>query len=767
MRLDPGAVFAGYTIERELGVGGMGRVYLAAHPRLERRIALKILNEDAARDAGVRARFDREAALVARLEHPHIVPIYDRSGPDDETPWICMKFVNGGDAATLTATARGGVRAEVALNLLTDAARALDYAHRHGILHRDVKPANILIDRSDDDADRAVLSDFGIARAFDDSLTVTHLVATLAYTAPERFNGDPADHRADIYSLGCTFYEILTGRKPFPHRDPAPVIAAHMHTPPPRPTDLRPDLPPALNNVIATALAKDPRNRYPTCTALATAARAVLNQAAHPTRVRRPGSPSLTEQSGPRPVPDPTPLPFSTEHDETLPYPSDPAAHTPMPGSPGGNAPPTAEHSANPASVPGRDPSRRTGQQPPGQAGYNEAGARAIIGRASSGPPTTGDPLPEALRGRLNDPRPEVREDAVHTLGSLLTTPPTAQASAARDALTAVAANDVPRVSAAARRELVLSESGSPRAGSAEQGPTTPNRERFVRICNWVAVIAVVLGGVLVLWSGGATFATYSYSGIGFPHPYDIGLVLTHGEFYVRALGIGALAAGAIACARRFVFGRRIGPEAGAAALAGFGLAALWGVVAFAELPAWMASSGSDLSVATGYRLLVGGQAAIVAGGAVAAVALLTGWRREFEFRSPRDGFGIASAALGGIGSVALLLAHAPIDERAALSPGYAWQFATAALFAAAVPIGAAFLLPRRISGAIVLGWAVGGALLAVFLVTQSLVVDTNTGALSIDTYMIAPTVFAVTLPVLAAVNFVAVRRAERRPATS
>ncbi|MGV9411721.1 protein kinase domain-containing protein [Nocardia sp. NPDC003693] len=686
MRLDPGAVFAGYTIERELGVGGMGRVYLAAHPRLERRIALKILNEDAARDAGVRARFDREAALVARLEHPHIVPIYDRSGPEDETPWICMKFVNGGDAATLTATARGGVRAEVALNLLTDAARALDYAHRHGILHRDVKPANILIDRSDDDADRAVLSDFGIARAFDDSLTVTHLVATLAYTAPERFNGDPADHRADIYSLGCTFYEILTGRKPFPHRDPAPVIAAHMHTPPPRPTDLRPDLPPALNNVIATALAKDPRNRYPTCTALATAARAVLNQAAHPTRVRRPGSPSPTERSGPRPMPDPTPLPFSTEHDETLPYPSDPAARTPMPGSPGapgGNAPPTAEHSANPTPAPVRDSSPRTGQ----------------------------------------------------------------------------------RVSAAAGRELPPSESGP--AVSPEQGPTTPNRERFVRICNWVATIAVVLGGALVLWSGGATFATYSYSGIGFPHPYDIGLVLTHGDFYVRALGFGALAAGVIAYARRFVFGRRIGQEACAAMLAGFGLAALWGVVAFAELPAWMASSGSDLSVATGYRLLVGGQAAIAASGAVAAVALLTGWRREFEFRSPRDGFGIASAVLGGIGSVALLLAHAPIDERAALSPGYAWQFATAALFAAAVPIGAAFLLPRKISGAIVLGWAVGGALLAVFLVTQSLVVDTNTGAVSIDTYMIAPAVFAVTLPVLAAVNLVAVRRAERRPATS
>ncbi|MFE6864692.1 protein kinase [Nocardia sp. NPDC057668] len=648
MRLDPGAVFAGYTIERELGVGGMGRVYLAGHPRLERRIALKILNDDAARDAGVRARFDREAALVARLEHPHIVPIYDRSGPDDENPWICMKFVNGGDAADLMAAARGHVPAEVAVHLLTDAARALDYAHRHGILHRDVKPANILIDRSDDDADRAVLSDFGIARAFDDSLTVTHLVATLAYTAPERFNGDPADHRADIYSLGCTFYEILTGRKPFPHRDPAPVIAAHMHTPPPRPTDLRPDLPPALNNVIATALAKDPRNRYPTCTDLATAARAVLDQATHPTRIRRPttpGSPASTEQSGPRPTPDPTPLP-TAEHDETLPYPpdrSDSAARTPMPGPPGapsGNAPATAE--------------------------------------------------------------------------------------------------------------------------SAVPVPTTPNRERFVRICNWVSGIAVLLGGVLALWSGGETFAIYSYQGISYGHPYGIGLVLNHGDFYVRALGFGAVVTGALACDQKVLFGRRIGREVCSALLIGFGLAALWGVIAFAALPGWMASSGSDLEVATGYKLLVGGQALIVAGGVAGVVALLAGWRREIEFRSPRDGFGIAGAILGGVGSAALLLAHSPIDERAALSPGYSWQFTTAALFAAVVPIAAAFLMPRRIFGAIVLGWAVGGALLTVFLVTQSLVVDTNTAAVSIDNYMVAPAIFGVTLVALAVVSLVAVRRAGR-----
>ncbi|WP_460718319.1 serine/threonine-protein kinase [Nocardia heshunensis] len=281
MRLDPGADFAGFGIERVLGAGGMGVVYLARHPRLDRHVALKVfggagVGPAMSLDSPGRARFDREAALAARLEHPDIVPIYDRSAPGDEIPWLCMRYISGGDIAALLSSAGGRLHAPDAVRLITDAGHALDYAHRHGVLHRDVKPANILVDVSDRDGGRAVLTDFGIARAFDDTLTLTGTTATVAYAAPERFGEAPADHRADIYSLGCTFYEILTGSRPFPRSDHAAVISAHLTAPPPRPTDLVPDLPPALDEVIATALAKLPGDRYPDCSALAEAAHLAL-----------------------------------------------------------------------------------------------------------------------------------------------------------------------------------------------------------------------------------------------------------------------------------------------------------------------------------------------------------------------------------------------------------------------------------------------------------------------------------------------------------
>lgn len=282
MRLDPGADFAGFRIERVLGAGGMGVVYLARHPRLDRDVALKVFGGMAVGsamplDSKGRARFDREAALAARLEHPDIVPIYDRSAPQDEIPWLCMRYINGGDVTALIERAGGRLAAADAVRLIEDAGSALDYAHRQGVVHRDVKPANILVDLSVREGGRAVLTDFGIARAFDDTLTLTGTTATVAYAAPERFGETPADHRADIYSLGCAFFEILTGRVPFPRSDQAAVISAHLTAPPPRPSELWPDLPAGLDEVIATAMAKDPEDRYPDCTTFAAAARAALD----------------------------------------------------------------------------------------------------------------------------------------------------------------------------------------------------------------------------------------------------------------------------------------------------------------------------------------------------------------------------------------------------------------------------------------------------------------------------------------------------------
>lgn len=294
MRLDPGTMFAGYAIERILGVGGMGAVYLARHPRLERLVALKVLDGVPGDDALARTRFEREAALVARLDQPNIVPVYDCGIADSGAMWISMKYIDGGDTAHLIAGAGGRVPAARAVQLIADAAHGLDYAHRHGILHRDVKPANILIERGDHGAERAVLTDFGIARAFDDAQTMTGTTATFAYVAPERFTGESVDNRADVYSLGCTLYELLTGRTPFPRPNQAAVITAHLNDIPPRPTAIQPGLPAGLDAVIAIAMAKRPADRYPTCTALAEAGQRVISDARQPTVFNPHGVPPMS-----------------------------------------------------------------------------------------------------------------------------------------------------------------------------------------------------------------------------------------------------------------------------------------------------------------------------------------------------------------------------------------------------------------------------------------------------------------------------------------
>ncbi|MFI1917902.1 serine/threonine-protein kinase [Nocardia sp. NPDC020380] len=266
MQLGAGANFAGHTIERKLGAGGMGVVYLARHPRLNRSVALKVLTESKAGDAGVRSRFEREIELITALDHPNIVPVYDR-GAEGDTLWVSMKYIAGGDVSSLL-DREGPLDPTRAVRLLTDAAAGLQHAHAHGIVHRDVKPANLLLE-SDGAHERALVADFGIARTSDATITASGFLASFAYTAPERFSGDIADHRSDIYSLGCTLFQMLTGRTPFPARDQAAIMAAHLTAPPPRPSTLRPTLPAGLDAVIAKSLAKRPQDRYPNCAAMA------------------------------------------------------------------------------------------------------------------------------------------------------------------------------------------------------------------------------------------------------------------------------------------------------------------------------------------------------------------------------------------------------------------------------------------------------------------------------------------------------------------
>ncbi|MGV9482962.1 serine/threonine-protein kinase, partial [Gordonia aichiensis] len=225
--LDRDDVFAGYTIERLLGRGGMGSVYLARHPRLPRRTAMKLLNRELFDDTEIRARFEREADLVSRLDHPNIVTVYDR-GLDDEQLWISMQFIDGIDAASVDPQTLPPARA---LQIVKETADALDYAHGMGVLHRDVKPANILLARSGAGrGERVYLTDFGIARLRDDTGHLTQtgtFTATLAYASPEQLTGAALDHRSDQYSLACTLYSLLTGSGPFTATNPAAVIQGH------------------------------------------------------------------------------------------------------------------------------------------------------------------------------------------------------------------------------------------------------------------------------------------------------------------------------------------------------------------------------------------------------------------------------------------------------------------------------------------------------------------------------------------------------------
>ncbi|MGK8491333.1 serine/threonine-protein kinase [Nocardia asiatica] len=272
-RLLPGTIFAGYRIERVLGSGGMGTVYVALHPRLPRRDALKVLSAEYSMDPEFRARFVREAELAARLDHPNIIGVYDR-GVEHGRLWIAMRFMDGSDATTLIRRREAAPPHRV-LHVITAAARGLDHAHRAGMLHRDVKPANILIEPVPGRPDRVAITDFGIAKAAAGMTSLTQagsILATLAYAAPEQLTGAAVDHRADVYALGCTLYELLTGAKPFPRATTDAVIAAHLQDPPPRPTATVPELPTRIDDVIARALAKDPQRRYQSCGALAEAA---------------------------------------------------------------------------------------------------------------------------------------------------------------------------------------------------------------------------------------------------------------------------------------------------------------------------------------------------------------------------------------------------------------------------------------------------------------------------------------------------------------
>jgi serine/threonine protein kinase len=265
--LRAGHVFAGYRISRVLGPGGMGAVYLATHPRLPREEVLKVLPAHLTADLEFRGRFEREAELAAGLSHPHIVGIHDRGEADGQF-WISMDYVAGTDAARLLSEHYpDGMPLTEALPIITAIGSALDYAHYRGLLHRDVKPANILLTDPDAQGRQVYLAGFGIARLIDDAagMTETNItVGTVCYAAPEQLRGEAIDGRADQYALACTAFHVLTGVPPYGDANPTVVIGRHMNAPVPSIGTHRPELA-ALDPVFAAAMAKERSARFGSC----------------------------------------------------------------------------------------------------------------------------------------------------------------------------------------------------------------------------------------------------------------------------------------------------------------------------------------------------------------------------------------------------------------------------------------------------------------------------------------------------------------------
>ncbi|MET8653338.1 protein kinase domain-containing protein [Nocardia aurea] len=292
------ARFGRYRLQRLLGKGGMGQIWLARDPE-GRRVALKLLPPELAADASYRIRFEREAELAAALRDPHLVSIH-RHGEVDGRLFIDMEYIEGTDLEARLA-AGGPMTAHEAVDILAQVAAALDTAHRAGLVHRDVKPSNILV-RPDG---FTYLIDFGIAqRAGQTGVTAAGFaIGTCAYMAPERFNGK-ADARTDVYSLACVLYECLTGQRPYGDADPARQMHAHLMIAPPRASTVDPTITPALDAVIARAMSKEPANRHRSAGEFARAARAAIGHSLGSVAAPA-GPPSVAAPAGPPSVPAP------------------------------------------------------------------------------------------------------------------------------------------------------------------------------------------------------------------------------------------------------------------------------------------------------------------------------------------------------------------------------------------------------------------------------------------------------------------------------
>src|SRR4051794_27027249 len=323
--ISAGSTVAGYRIESVAGQGGMGVVYRATQLGLGRPVALKLIATELAHDVSFRQRFQRESQIAASIDHPNVIPVYE-AGESDGSLFLAMRYVDGTDLGALVGR-EGRLAPERAVRIVARIAAALDAAHRRGLVHRDVKPANVLLAAEDE---HVYLTDFGLTKRTTSAAALTRtgmFVGTLDYCAPEQIRGEPADGRADVYALGCVLFRCLAGEAPYERDSDVAKMYAHLNDPIPTVTALAPDVPAALDDVLAEALAKDADDRFSTAGALAQAALAALAAAPAPVAPRAPSVAAAAPAPAPAPVSAPPAPPSAqapvaeAEDEEPLPWP--------------------------------------------------------------------------------------------------------------------------------------------------------------------------------------------------------------------------------------------------------------------------------------------------------------------------------------------------------------------------------------------------------------------------------------------------------------